>query len=842
MDQNNTEKIIPIRIEEEMKKSYLDYAMSVIVSRALPDVRDGLKPVHRRILYSMDELKLTADKPHRKSARIVGDCLGKYHPHGDSSVYQAMVRLAQDFSTRYPLVDGHGNFGSVDGDGAAAMRYTEARMAKITHEMLRDIDKETVDFGLNFDESLKEPLVLPSKYPNLLVNGTNGIAVGMATSIPPHNLGEVIDGAVMLIDNPEATIDELNTVIKGPDFPTGSTITGRDNIRQAYHTGRGKVIVQAKTEFEEMKNNKTRIIVTEIPYQVNKARLIEKIAQLVRDKKVDGITDLRDESDRTGMRIVIELRRDANPNVVLNTLYKHTQLQDTYSIIMLALVNGEPKVLTLKEVLEHYLNHQKDVVIRRTKYELKKANARAHILEGLRIALDHIDEIIKLIRASKTGAEAKEALMTNYKLSEKQAQAILDMRLQRLTGLERNKIETEYSELLETIKGYQETLANEHLVMGLIREDLLYVKNKYNDDRRTAITHSVNEINIEDMIDEENVVVTLTHFGYIKRMPEDTYRLQRRGGRGVAGLSTREDDFVENIFMTSTHDHLLFFTNFGKVYTIKAYQIPEAGRQAKGMAIVNLLPLEAEERVKAIVPVKEFTDDEYLMFITKNGLVKKTALSQYGAIRKTGLKAIHLKENDELINVKKTDGNSEVLIITQKGQSIRFQESQSRPMGRTATGVRGIRLAKNDKVIAADLSNEGEYLLVISQKGHGKRTSLDEYRLQSRGGKGIKTYNIKDLTGDLVEARIVKEEDQIMLISFEGIVIRMNMSNIQPKGRSTQGVRLMNLDEGDRVVSLAKVIVDEDSETEDLIDGDNVDENIDEITTENSDIETKIEE
>lgn len=842
MDQNNTEKIIPIRIEEEMKKSYLDYAMSVIVSRALPDVRDGLKPVHRRILYSMDELKLTADKPHRKSARIVGDCLGKYHPHGDSSVYQAMVRLAQDFSTRYPLVDGHGNFGSVDGDGAAAMRYTEARMAKITHEMLRDIDKETVDFGLNFDESLKEPLVLPSKYPNLLVNGTNGIAVGMATSIPPHNLGEVIDGAVMLIDNPEATIDELNTVIKGPDFPTGSTITGRDNIRQAYHTGRGKVIVQAKTEFEEMKNNKTRIIVTEIPYQVNKARLIEKIAQLVRDKKVDGITDLRDESDRTGMRIVIELRRDANPNVVLNTLYKHTQLQDTYSIIMLALVNGEPKVLTLKEVLEHYLNHQKDVVIRRTKYELKKANARAHILEGLRIALDHIDEIIKLIRASKTGAEAKEALMTNYKLSEKQAQAILDMRLQRLTGLERNKIETEYSELLETIKGYQETLANEHLVMGLIREDLLYVKNKYNDDRRTAITHSVNEINIEDMIDEENVVVTLTHFGYIKRMPEDTYRLQRRGGRGVAGLSTREDDFVENIFMTSTHDHLLFFTNFGKVYTIKAYQIPEAGRQAKGMAIVNLLPLEAEERVKAIVPVKEFTDDEYLMFITKNGLVKKTALSQYGAIRKTGLNAIHLKENDELINVKKTDGNSEVLIITQKGQSIRFQESQSRPMGRTATGVRGIRLAKNDKVIAADLSNEGEYLLVISQKGHGKRTSLDEYRLQSRGGKGIKTYNIKDLTGDLVEARIVKEEDQIMLISFEGIVIRMNMSNIQPKGRSTQGVRLMNLDEGDRVVSLAKVIVDEDSETEDLIDGDNVDENIDEITTENSDIETKIEE
>ncbi|MCT4662551.1 MAG: DNA gyrase subunit A [Tissierellales bacterium] len=828
MDQTNEkrDKIIPIRIEEEMKKSYLDYAMSVIVSRALPDVRDGLKPVHRRILYSMDELKLTSDKPHRKSARIVGDCLGKYHPHGDSSVYQAMVRLAQDFSTRYPLVDGHGNFGSVDGDGAAAMRYTEARMAKIAQEMLRDLDKETVDYGPNFDESLKEPLVLPSRYPNLLVNGTNGIAVGMATSIPPHNLGEVIDGAVMLIDNPDASIRDLNTVIKGPDFPTGSTITGRANIRNAYETGRGKVVVQAKTEIEEMKNGKCRIVVTEIPYQVNKSRLIEKIAQLVREKKVDGITDLRDESDRTGMRIVIELRRDVNSNVVLNTLYKHTQLQDSYSIIMLALVNGEPKVLNLKEVLEHYLVHQKDIVTRRTQYDLRKAQDRAHILEGLRIALDHIDEIIKLIRGSKTGAEAKVALIESYKLSEKQAQAILDMRLQRLTGLERDKIENEYNGLLEVIKGYQELLADAHLIMNVVKEEMLEIKAKYADERRTAITHSVNEINIEDMIEEENVVVTLTHFGYIKRMKEDTYRLQRRGGRGVAGLSTREEDFVENIFMTSTHDHLLFFTNFGKVYRIKAYQIPEAGRQAKGTAIVNLLPLDPEERIKAVMPVREFSDNEYLLFITKNGLVKKTELSQYSSIRKTGLQAINLREDDNLMNVKKTDGSCEVLVVTKRGQSIRFEEEQVRPMGRTASGVRGIKLEEGDEVIAADLSNEGDYLMVISEKGFGKRTSLDEYRSQTRGGKGIRTYNIKESTGELVEARIVSDEDQIMLISFDGIVIRMNLADVQPKGRSTQGVRLMNLDDGDRVVSLAKVIGeedDDDSENEETTQGENLD-------------------
>lgn len=835
MDQTNEkrDKIIPIRIEEEMKKSYLDYAMSVIVSRALPDVRDGLKPVHRRILYSMDELKLTADKPHRKSARIVGDCLGKYHPHGDSSVYQAMVRLAQEFSTRYPLVDGHGNFGSVDGDGAAAMRYTEARMAKIAQEMLRDLDKETVNYGPNFDESLKEPLVLPSRYPNLLVNGTNGIAVGMATSIPPHNLGEVIDGAVMLIDDPDASISDLNAVIKGPDFPTGATITGRANIKNAYETGRGKVVVQARTEIEEMKNGKCRIIVTEIPYQVNKAKLIEKIAQLVRDKKVDGITDLRDESDRTGMRIVIELRRDVNSNVVLNTLYKHTQLQDSYSIIMLALVNGEPKVLNLKEILEHYLVHQKEIVTRRTEYDLRKAQDRAHILEGLRIALDHIDAIIKLIRGSKTGAEAKAALIEEYELSEKQSQAILDMRLQRLTGLERDKIENEYTGLIETISGYKELLADAHLIMNIVKEEMLEIKAKYSDERRTNITHSVNDINIEDMIEEENVVVTLTHFGYIKRMKEDTYRLQRRGGRGVAGLSTREEDFVENIFMTSTHDHLLFFTNFGKVYRIKAYQIPEAGRQAKGTAIVNLLPLDTDERIKAVMPVREFSDDEYLLFITKNGLVKKTELSQYGSIRKNGLQAINLREDDNLMNVKRTDGSCEVLIVTKKGQSIRFEEGQVRPMGRTASGVRGIKLAENDEVIAADLSNEGDYLMVISEKGFGKRTSLDEYRSQTRGGKGIRTYNIKESTGELVEARIVSDEDQIMLISFDGIVIRMNLKDVQPKGRSTQGVRLMNLDEGDRVVSLAKVIAeDEDDNLEDDVDIDGASDNISESSEE----------
>lgn len=806
------DKVIPIRIEDEMQKSYLDYAMSVIVSRALPDVRDGLKPVHRRILYSMAELSLTADKPHRKSARIVGDCLGKYHPHGDSSVYQAMVRLAQDFSTRYPLVDGHGNFGSVDGDGAAAMRYTEARMTKIAFEMMRDLEKETVDFGLNFDETLKEPLVMPSRFPNLLVNGTSGIAVGMATSIPPHNLGEVIDGAVMLIDNPDTTIDELMTVIKGPDFPTGSTITGKENIKQAYRTGRGKVVVRAKSNIEPMANGKNRIVVTEIPYQVNKAKLIEKIADLVKDKKIDGITDLRDESDRTGMRIVIELRRDANPNVVLNNLYKHTQLQDNFSIIMLALVNGEPRVLNLKEILECYLLHQKDVITRRVKYDLRKAEDRAHILEGLKIALDNIDAIIKLIRGSKITQEAKDGLINSFGLSEIQAQAVLDMRLQRLTGLESEKIEEEYRLLLETIKGYKVLLADEVLLMNVIKEEIIELRNKYADERKTEITHSVDDINIEDMIEETNVIVTLTHFGYIKRMPEDTYKVQHRGGRGITGLTTREEDFVENIFMTSTHDHLLFFTNFGKVYRLKAYEIPEAGRQAKGSAIVNLIELAPDEKVKAIIPIREFREDEYLMFVTKKGIVKKTPLIQYNRIRKSGLQAIHMREDDSLINVKKTDGNCEIIIVTRHGFSIKFNEDNIRGMGRTATGVKGISLRKGDEVVAADLSNEGEYLMIVSEKGFGKRTELTEYRLQSRGGKGIITYNIKDVTGEVVEARIVNSDDEIMLISMDGIIIRMNLNQIQPKGRSTQGVKLMNLGDGDKVVSIAKVLGDIEEE------------------------------
>lgn len=812
--ESSRDKIIPIRIEDEMQKSYLDYAMSVIVSRALPDVRDGLKPVHRRILYSMDELGLSSDKPHRKSARIVGDCLGKYHPHGDSSVYQAMVRLAQDFSTRYPLVDGHGNFGSVDGDGAAAMRYTEARMTKIAHEMMKDIEKETIAYGLNFDETLKEPLVLPSRFPNLLVNGTNGIAVGMATSIPPHQIGEVIDGAVMLIDNPEASVEHLMTVIKGPDFPTGAIITGKENIRQAYRTGRGKVVVRAKTNIEPMQNGKNRIIVTEIPYQVNKAKLIEKIADLVRDKKIDGITDLRDESDREGMRIVIELRRDVNPNVVLNNLYKHTQMQDNFSIIMLALVNGEPKILNLKEILEHYLAHQKDVTIKRTQYDLRKAEERAHILEGLRIALDHIDAIIKLIRGSKTGQEAKEGLVNEFGLSELQAQAVLDMRLQRLTGLEGEKIEEEYKGLMEIINYYKTLLADDVLIMNVVKEEILEIKAKYNDERRTEITHSVDDINIEDMIEESNVIVTLTHFGYIKRMPEDTYKVQHRGGRGITGLTTREEDFVENIFMTSTHDHLLFFTNYGRVYRLKAYEIPEAGRQAKGTAIVNLIELEADERVKTVIPIREFREDEYLVFVTKEGVVKKTPLIQYGNIRKSGLQAIHMREEDALINVMKTDGQSEIMMITSHGYSIKFNESEVRSMGRTATGVKGIRLREGDSLVAADKSNEGQYLMVISEKGYGKRTDLTEYRLQSRGGKGIITYNVKDITGPLVEAKIVNDDDEIMLISMDGIIIRMNLEQVQPKGRSTQGVKLMNLGEGDKVVSVAKVLGDIETEEE----------------------------
>ncbi|SHH78104.1 DNA gyrase subunit A [Caloranaerobacter azorensis DSM 13643] len=809
---NDKQRIIQVDIKDEMKKSYLDYAMSVIVSRALPDVRDGLKPVHRRILHVMNELNLTPDKPFRKSARIVGDVLGKYHPHGDSAVYDAMVRMAQDFSTRYLLVDGHGNFGSIDGDGAAAMRYTEARMSKIATEMLRDINKDTVDFRPNFDETLKEPKVLPSRFPNLLVNGSSGIAVGMATSIPPHNLGEVIDGIIMMIDNPDVDVDELMEAIKGPDFPTGAIIMGREGIKAAYRTGRGKVIVRAKTHIEQLNKSKTRIIVTELPYQVNKAKLIEKIASLVRDKKIEGISDLRDESDRNGMRIVIELKRDANPNVVLNNLYKHTQLQDTFSIIMLALVDDQPKVLNLREVIKHYLNHQKEVITRRTQYDLNKAEDRAHILEGLRIALDHIDEVINLIRNSKTVNEARDGLMNKFGLTEKQAQAILDMRLQKLTGLERNKIEEEYEELIKLINKYREILADDRLIYKIIKDELLEIKEKYNDERRTEIRASIDEISIEDMIKEEKVVITLTHFGYIKRLPEDTYKAQRRGGKGITGLTTREEDFVEDIFVTSTHDNILFFTNKGKVYKLRAFEIPEAKRQAKGTAIINLLNLDVNEKITAVIPIKEFNPEDYLVFTTKKGLIKKTGLNEFDNIRKNGLIAINLREEDELIEVRRTNGEDELILVTAHGMSIRFSEKDVRNMGRSAMGVKAITLNEDDELVAMDLIKEGNDLLVITEKGYGKRTQISEYRSQSRGGKGIKTYNVRERTGNIVGAKVVSINDEVMLISVSGTIIRLKVSDISQMGRSTQGVTLMKVSENDRVVSIAKVAAEEDEE------------------------------
>ena len=807
---NDESQVIPVNIEEEMKKSYLDYAMSVIVSRALPDVKDGLKPVHRRILYAMSGLNLTPDKPHRKSARIVGDVLGKYHPHGDSAVYDAMVRLAQNFSTRYPLVDGHGNFGSIDGDSAAAMRYTEARMNKITTEMLTDINKNTVDYRPNFDETMEEPVALPSRFPNLLVNGTSGIAVGMATSIPPHNLGEVIDGTIAMIDNPEVTVEDIMEHIKGPDFPTGAMIMGKNAIKTAYKTGRGKVRVRAKTTIEQMTKNKNRIVVNEIPYQVNKARLIEKIAKLVRDKKVEGISDLRDESDRNGMRIVIELKRDANPNVVLNNLYKHTQLQDTFSMIMIALVDGKPKLLNLRQIIRHYLNHQKDVIVRRTQYDLDKAEARAHILEGLKIALDNIDQVISLIRSSKTTNEAKEGLMNKFGLSEKQAQAILDMRLQKLTGLERDKIQEEYEGLIKEINRYKEILASEELIYNIIKEELLVIKEKYNDERRTEIRHSAEEINIADMIEEENVAITLTRFGYVKRLPESTYKIQRRGGKGISALTTREEDFVEHLFITSTHDNLMFFTNEGRVYTLKAYEIPEARRQAKGTAIVNLLMLNPNEKITAVIPIRDFNESDYLVFTTQNGIIKKTTLDSFSNIRKNGLLAIKLKDNDELIDVKRTNGEKDIIVVTSKGMSIRFNEDDVRDMGRTAMGVKAIKLNKDDKVVAMDLVEDDKDLLVISENGQGKRTSLKEYRTQTRGGKGIKTYSVQDRTGDLVGAKVIDEKDEIMILSFSGIVIRLKVSGISKMGRYTQGVQLMRIEKDNRVVSIAKVIPEED--------------------------------
>ena len=808
MEENN--RILPIEIAEEMKRSYIDYSMSVIAGRALPDVRDGLKPVHRRILYSMNELNLTPDKPYRKSARIVGDVLGKYHPHGDSAVYLAMVRMAQDFSTRGLLVDGHGNFGSVDGDSPAAMRYTEARMSKLSLELLRDIDKETVDFEPNFDESLKEPSVLPARYPNLLVNGSNGIAVGMATSIPPHNLGEVIDATVHLIDNEEATVEDLMKFIKGPDFPTSAIIMGKENISEAYRTGRGKVKVRARAYIEELAKGKQQIIITEIPYQVNKAKLVEKIADLVKEKKVEGISDLRDESNRNGMRIVIELKRDINANIVLNNLYKHSQMEDTFSIIMLALVNGVPKILNLKQILYHYVQHQKDVVTRRTKFELNKAEARAHILEGLKIALDNIDAVIRLIRSSKTGQEAKLGLIEQFKLSEIQAQAILDMRLQRLTGLERDKIEAEYEELIKKINRLREILANERLLLNVIKEEMLIIKENYADERRTEIRHAEGEIDMRDLINDEEIAITLTHFGYIKRLPSDTYKSQRRGGRGVSALTTREEDFVKHLVSTTTHSRLLFFTNKGRVFKLNAYDIPEGKRQAKGTAIVNLLQLGPNEKIATLIAIDESNSNEFLLLATKNGIVKKTKREEFKNINKSGLIAIGLREDDELIDVKVTNGNKEVLLVTKQGMSIKFDEKDIRHMGRTAMGVKGITLSDNDKVVSMSLADEGTDLLVVSENGFGKRTDINDYRTQIRAGKGIKTYNIAEKTGDLVGAQMVNEDDEIMIINSNGVLIRLRVNEISLFGRVTSGVKLMKTDEEVNVVSIAKINAEEE--------------------------------
>jgi len=804
---NERDKLVEIKIEDEMRNSYLDYAMSVIVSRALPDVRDGLKPVHRRILYAMDELGMTPDKQYRKSARVVGDVLGKYHPHGDSSVYGAMVRLAQDFNTRYLLVDGHGNFGSVDGDGAAAMRYTEARMTKLATEMLRDINKDTVSFRPNFDETLQEPTVLPSRFPNLLVNGSSGIAVGMATNIPPHNLREVIDGLALMIDDPEISIDDLMKVIKGPDFPTGGIIMGKEGIKKAFRSGRGKVTLRAVAEIEESSRGKHSIIVSEIPYQVNKSNLIEKIAEYVRDKKLEGISDLRDESDREGMRIVIEIKRDANPKVVLNNLFKHTQLQTTFGIINLALVNGEPKVLNLKEMLYYYLEHQKDIIIKRTKYDLNKAEERAHIVEGLKIALDNIDEIIKIIRGSGDDQEARDSLMSLFALSDKQAQAILDMRLKRLTGLERDKLEEEYESLIKEINRLREILASERLVMNIIKEELLEIKDKYGDMRRTRIMAASHEINLEDMIEDEDVVITLTHFGYIKRMPEGTYKPQRRGGRGIIALTKREEDFVEDLYITSTHSTILFFTNKGKVFSLKAYEIPEASRQAKGTAIVNLLNLTGEEKVTAIVPLYKHNPEDNLVLITREGTIKKTNLDQFENIRKTGLIAISLHEADELISVKLTSGSNDLIVVTKKGMAIRFSEKDVRNMGRSAMGVKAITLNEGDVVVAMEIVDDDKNLLVITEYGYGKRTPLTDYRLQNRGGKGLITYSIKEKTGDIVSAKVVSDHDEVMMISLNGIVIRIGVPEISIMGRSTQGVTLMKMKD-DKVVAVAMYMED----------------------------------
>lgn len=801
-DYEVSERIKDIEIQDEMRKSYIDYAMSVIVARALPDVRDGLKPVHRRILYAMSELGLSHDKKYRKSARIVGDVLGKYHPHGDSSVYNAMVRMAQAFSMRQPLVDGQGNFGSIDGDGAAAMRYTEAKMTKLTSELMRDIYKETVDFQPNFDGEESEPVVMPARYPNLLVNGSNGIAVGMATTIPPHNLSEVINATIKLIENEDASVEELIEEIKGPDFPTGAKIMGHSGFRKAYRTGKGKIIIRSSYEIEEMKNGKLAIVFNQIPYQVNKSKLLEGIADLVRAKKVDGVTDLRDESNREGIRVVIEIRKDVNPLVFVNQLFKHTQLQTTMSINMIALVKGQPKLLNLKELLSHYVEHQVEVETRRVTFDLEKAEARAHILEGYRIALENIDEIIRIIRSSYNDAEAK--LMEAFGLSEIQARAIIDMRLRRLQGLEREKIEDEYLILVKTITELRAILSDKALLLNVIRENLIEIRDKYYEPRRTEVEHDYNEIDLEDLIDEEQVTITLTHYGYIKRVPVNTFETQNRGGRGKTGVSTKEEDYVKDLYTTSTHDYLLFFTSSGKLYKLKAYQIPEGSRLSKGTAIVNLLPLEQEEKITAIIPVKNF-DENYIVMMTKHGIIKKTQISAFENARKTGIIAINLKESDELVGVVLTNGNEELICVTKKGKSIRFHEDDVREMGRTSMGVKGISLQPDDLVVSICNITDDQKILIISENGYGKRTAFDEYRTQTRGGKGIITYNCNDKTGDVVGGISVHENDQLIIINSYGVIIRIKVSDISISGRITSGVRLMKFDDNCRIVAFAKV-------------------------------------
>ena len=843
MDDTIFDKIEEVDLQKTMEKSYIDYAMSVIASRALPDVRDGLKPVQRRVLYSMIELNNGPDKPHRKSARIVGDTMGKYHPHGDSSIYGALVNMAQEWSTRYPLVDGHGNFGSVDGDGAAAMRYTEARLSKISMELLADINKDTVDFVPNFDETEKEPVVLPSRYPNLLVNGTQGIAVGMATNIPPHNLREVIAAVVKMIENRivedrETEIDELLPIVKGPDFPTGGIILGTRGIEEAYRTGRGKIRVRGVTNIESMPNGKSRIIVTELPYMVNKARLIEKIADLVKEKRIDGITELRDESDREGMRICIELRKDANANVIMNQLYKHTQLQDSFGVIMLALVNNQPKVMNLKDILTHYIRHQEEVVTRRTKYDLNKAEERDHILQGLLIALDNIDEVIQIIRSSANTQTAKDRLMERFALTDVQAQAIVDMRLRALTGLEREKLEKEHAELLEKIKEFKAILADEKLLLGVIKEEIMIISEKYGDDRRSKFGYDESEIDLEDLIPRGNTIIAMTSLGYIKRMTVDNFKTQHRGGRGIKGMSTIEDDYIEDLLMTTTHHYLMFFTNFGRVYRLKAYEIPEAGRTARGTAIVNLLQLNPGEKISAMIPIHAFEEGKDLFMITKKGIAKKTPIMEFSNVRKNGLAAISLRDDDELIEVKTTDKNSEIFLVTKYGMCIRFKETDVRAMGRVAMGVIGMNLDDGDEIVGMQLDSQGNSLLIVSEKGMGKRTALDEFSVQKRGGKGVKCYKISEKTGNVVGVKAVNDDHEIMMITTEGVIIQMAVNDISMIGRNTSGVKMINLDEGVIVAKIAKVreklsdgvheFEDVDEALDNVVDEPSLDEQIDE--------------